>query len=97
LFERLHPGQRYYLTNIQAAHVEPTEVRNWSTDLWLFPYYTDADQVPYDVQEGGPAAGDWPDPPDQSGWRGWKAVALVIGGLALVSIIVLLVFRRHAA
>ena len=60
LFQRLHPGQRYYLTNIQAR-LEPEAVRNWSDDLWLFPYYTNRDFVPYDARPGGPASAAWPE------------------------------------
>jgi len=60
LFQRLHPGQRYYLTNIQAFELEPEEVREWSDDLWLFPYYVDPQFVPYDARPGGPASTAWP-------------------------------------
>lgn len=61
LFQKLHPGQQYYLTNIQARGLKPEEVRNWSDDLWLFPYYTDRSFVPYDARPGGPAAAAWPE------------------------------------
>jgi hypothetical protein len=52
----LRPGARYYLTNIQAFGLKPQEVRRWRNDLWLFPYYTDEEFVPYDARPGGPAA-----------------------------------------
>jgi len=59
LFQKLHPGERYYLTNIQATSLKPDDVRHWSDDLWLFPYYVDPDVVPYDARPGGPAAAAW--------------------------------------
>ncbi len=59
LFQKLHPGQRYYLTNLQAWNLKPRDVRDWSDDLWLFPYYTDPDFVPYDAREGGVAEAAW--------------------------------------
>jgi len=60
LFQTLHPGERYYLTNIQAHGLKPQDVRQWADDLWLFPYYVDRDFVPYDVRDGGPASATWP-------------------------------------
>jgi len=60
LFRKLHPGERYYLTNIRARGLNPEEVRDWSDDLWLFPYYVDKSFVPYDVQNDGPASAAWP-------------------------------------
>ncbi len=60
LFQRLHPGQQYYLTNIYARGLKPEEVREWSDDLWLFPYYTDSNFVPYDARPDGPASAAWP-------------------------------------
>lgn len=60
LFQKLHPGERYYLTNIQALGLKPEVVRQWSDDLWLFPYYVDKNFVPYDARPGGPAATAWP-------------------------------------
>lgn len=60
LFQKLHPGERYYLTNLQATALRPEAVRQWSDDLWLFPYYTDPKFVPYDVRRGGPATAAWP-------------------------------------
>jgi hypothetical protein len=60
LFQKLHPGQRYYLTNIQAYGLNPADVRQWSDDLWLFPYYTRRSMVPYDARAGGIASAAWP-------------------------------------
>lgn len=57
LFQKLHPGARYYLTNIRATGLKAADVRDWSDDLWLFPYYTDPKTVPFDALPGGPAAG----------------------------------------
>jgi hypothetical protein len=59
LFQKLHPGERYYLTSIQARGLRPDDVRHWSDDLWLFPYYVDTSFVPFDARPGGPAAGGW--------------------------------------
>lgn len=56
-----HPGQRFYLTNIQAHGVEPDWIGRWKDDLWLYPYYTNRRRIPQDVQAGGPAAGGWPE------------------------------------
>ena len=61
LFQKLHPGKTYYLTNVKARNLDPDDVRDWSDDLWMFPYYTNTDVVPYDVQDNGPASGAWPD------------------------------------
>jgi hypothetical protein len=59
LFQKLHPGERYYLTNIRGTF-RPADVRDWNDDLWLFPYYTNPKEVPHDARVGGPAAGGWP-------------------------------------
>ncbi len=59
LFQKLHPGERYYLTTLQARGLRPVDVRDWSDDLWLFPYYLDRTFVPFDARPGGPAAGGW--------------------------------------
>src|SRR5262249_6211072 len=37
LFQKLHPGKRYYLTEIRGQF-EPKDVRQWSDDLWLETY-----------------------------------------------------------
>lgn len=55
-FQARHPGKRFYLTNITARGVEPKRVRTWDNDLWMFPYYTDENMIPYDARESGPAA-----------------------------------------
>ncbi len=60
LFQKLHPGSRYYLTNLQARQMVPAEVRQWPDDLWLFPYYVNRKFVPFDARPGGPASGAWP-------------------------------------
>ena len=56
LFQQTHPHDRFYLTNIEAFGLQPADVRKWKDDLWLFPHYRDKDRVPFDVQQGGPAA-----------------------------------------
>ena len=56
MFEKLHPGKRYYLTNLYAHRVKPSEVLAWKDDLWMFPYYTNRNFVPYDAREGSVAA-----------------------------------------
>ena len=58
-FQKLHPGELYYLTNIQARGMRPQDVRQWRDDLWMFPYYTDRKFVPYDARPGGAAALTW--------------------------------------
>jgi len=55
-FQKRHPGERYYLTTIQASGLKPDDVREWTNDLWLFPYYVDTSFVPFDARPGGPAA-----------------------------------------
>ncbi len=60
LIRKLHPGEKYYLTNIQAHGLKPDDVREWNDDLWLFPYYTNREFVPYDARPGGPAASAYP-------------------------------------
>jgi hypothetical protein len=61
LFQKLHPGAKYYLTNIQARGLKPEDVRQWRDDLWLFPYYTNRGMVPYDARPDGPAHAAYPD------------------------------------
>ena len=60
LMQKLHPGERYYLTNIQAFGLRPEAVREWADDLWLFPYYIHEEFVPFDARPGGPAVAAWP-------------------------------------
>jgi hypothetical protein len=38
-FQKRYPGERFYLTNIQARGLKPADVREWVDDFWLFPYY----------------------------------------------------------
>lgn len=56
LCQKLHPGERYYLTNLNASGLLPRDVRDWPDDLWLFPYYTDPDLIPQDALPGKPAS-----------------------------------------
>lgn len=65
LCQKLHPGEKYYLTNIQASGLKPSDVRAWSDDLWLFPYYTKRGMVPYDARAGGVATAAWPGESDE--------------------------------
>lgn len=58
-FQKLHPGERFYLTNLQARQLRPEDVRQWRDDLWLFPYYTDRAFVPYDARAGACASELW--------------------------------------
>ena len=62
LCQKLHPGERYYLTNLQASSLAPGDVRAWADDLWLFPYYTDPRTVPHDARKDGPASSAYPNP-----------------------------------
>ena len=55
-FQKRHPGERFYLTNIAARGLNPKDVREWDNDLWMFPHYTDKKMVPYDARDGGVAA-----------------------------------------
>jgi len=60
-FQRRHPGRRFYLTNIRAWSLDPQDVRRWKDDLWMFPYYTNRDFVPFDARPGGPASAAYVD------------------------------------
>mgnify|MGYP001825244201 CR=1 FL=1 len=51
-FQKRHPGERFYLTNILARNLRPADVRDWRDDLWMYPYYTDPAFVPYDLRGG---------------------------------------------
>ena len=55
LMRRRHPGERFYLTKLQARSLKPEAVRVWPDDLWLFPHYTNREFVPYDARPGGVA------------------------------------------
>lgn len=50
LFQARYPGERFYLTNIRATRLDPERVRDWKDDLWLYPYYTQRDFVPFDAR-----------------------------------------------
>ena len=58
-FQKLHPGERYYMTNIYARKMRPEDVRQWRDDLWMFPHYTNKTFVPYDARRGKAAAATW--------------------------------------
>jgi hypothetical protein len=90
LFQKLYPGKRFYLTNIYANALDPAEVREWSDDLWLYPYYTDRSYVPLDAR--GP---DFEEPKNSpkklAGFFSWILIGsgvvvglLVIGGVFIV-------------
>lgn len=54
-FAELYPDERFYLTNLQAYRLDPASIRDWRTDLWLFPHYANPRFIPYDMRRGGPA------------------------------------------
>ena len=87
LFQTLHPGERYYLTNIQAFGLVPSDVREWADDLWLFPYYTNPKVVPFDARPDGPASTAWPEEADAEpgGWiRRYRLYVAIALGLAAI-------------
>jgi hypothetical protein len=104
LCQKLHPGERYYLTNLQATGLIPRDVRDWPEDLWLFPYYTDKATVPYDAREGGPASAAYPNlgaavgevTPRRSGSRrlSWLVIGLAIFIVAMTKLAIR--SARHA-
>lgn len=57
-FQKRYPGDRFYLTNIQAHGLKAADIREWADDLWLFPAYRGR-FVPYDARPGGVAAGTY--------------------------------------
>lgn len=59
LLQKLHPGEKYYLTNVKALQLKPDDVRAWKDDLWMFPYYTNKSFVPHDARAGGVAVATW--------------------------------------
>ena len=65
LMQKIAPGERFYMTNIQANDLNPQDVRDWSDDLWLFPHYVDKNKVPADVLNG-PASAAWPNEPSET-------------------------------
>jgi len=94
LLQGSYPGERFYLTNIQAFGLKPQNVRDWPDDLWLFPYYTNRARVPYDARPGGVASAAWPnqkvdadgnDPEIATpGWlNGFNSVVLLVGGIVI--------------
>ena len=107
LFQKLHPGKRYYMTNLAARGLKPADVRQWSDDLWMFPYYTDRAMVPYDARQGGPAHWAWPnlevsedgrDPEvaEAVDRRGNIAIFLYAAGLLLALAVIALVLKQKA-
>lgn len=96
LFQKLHPGKRYYLTNLYARNLNPEDVRHWSDDLWMYPNYINRDFVPLDAR--GP---DWTPPEngaeDRKGLFGRLVssrlmIGVIVGLIALFALAVL-VFR----
>jgi hypothetical protein len=63
MFQTLHPGSRYYLTNIRARQIDPKDLADWPDDLWLFPHYTNSKFIPFDARPGGVAHGTYPQTP----------------------------------
>ena len=107
LFQKLHPGKRYYMTNLAAHGLKPADVRQWSDDLWLFPYYTDKAMVPYDARKDGAAHWAWPNlEVSEDGRipsiakevdrRGNVAIYLYAGGLLLALAIAVLVLKQKS-
>lgn len=107
LFQKLHPGEKYYLTNLQAFALDPRSVRQWSDDLWIFPHYSNKAFVPYDARAGGIASLAWPGmaeadpveggsdiggPPEDEESVAGSANAVVIGAVALALIGALVCF-----
>jgi len=105
LFQKLHPGKRFYLTNVEARGLKPGDVREWADDLWLFPYYTNRDFVPYDARQARAASGTWPDAPTDEqvaaqvrrGARPMGGAALIAGCAVIVLAAVVLARRRSRA
>ena len=104
LFQKLYPGELYYLTNLQAKGLKPADVLAWSDDLWLFPYYTDTSMIPHDAREGGPAHLAWANvaPPEESAGDSAATagpgtiLGLVVGLLALaIAVAFLVLFLRR--
>ena len=108
LFQKLRPGERYYLTNIHARGLKPADVRQWADDLWVFPYYTNRRFVPYDARPSGPAAAAWPlgadagHPSEATAQaatpretRSWTVVGLGLAAVVASAIGLSLVFTRR--
>ncbi|MHC4601204.1 MAG: DUF2330 domain-containing protein, partial [Planctomycetota bacterium] len=94
-FLKRHRGKHFYLTNIKAVQLEPGQVRNWDTDLWLFPHYKDKRFVPYDARRGGPGAGAYPETSEERPQRGGRGAPGPLGNRTvagpLVAMIAILV------
>jgi hypothetical protein len=111
LVQKLHPGEKYYLTNIEAHRLVPSDVRSWSDDLWLFPYYTDKNMVPHDARSGGPASAAWPglevnergaaeSAAAQTAAPAWKFISFAVVsvcGLAALAVAALVLLRARVA
>ncbi len=97
LFQKLHPGAKYYLTNVTANRLNPEDVRAWPDDLWLFPYYIDTTMIPYDARPGGPAHAAYPhvaaQPASASGSapfaeeKSWPMIWIVVLAVIAVAVI----------
>ncbi len=108
LLQKLHPGEKYYLTNVQAYGLKPADVREWSDDLWMFPYYTNRRFVPFDARPKGAASAAWPklsvnengeEAEAVSSWgipyKVWWVTGGIAGGLFLGYLAAWLMFRRQ--
>lgn len=107
LMQKLHPGQKYYLTNLQAYGLKPADVREWKDDLWMFPYYTNEDFVPYDARPGKPGSGAWivtvtEDGEDADAVKTfglsrevWWVTGGIVGGLVIGFLAAWFLFRRQ--
>lgn len=89
LFQKLHPGERYYLTNIYANNLDPKNVREWSDDLWLFPHYTDRSYVPMDARGPDYVEPADPTPRNYLNFSGIAVIGLSVVGLVLVGFFIL--------
>lgn len=90
LFQKLHPGERYYLTNIYANNLDPKDVREWSDDLWLYPNYTDRSFVPLDARGDDYIEPEIANPEPRMTFSGVAIFGLSVIGLILVGCIFLL-------
>lgn len=108
LMQKLHPGQKYYLTNVQANGLKPADVRAWKDDLWMFPFYTNEKFVPHDARPGKAASAAWPevsiteegedaDAVASLGIRRevWWVTGGIVGGLVIGFFAAWFVFRRQ--
>ncbi|MFP4107235.1 MAG: DUF2330 domain-containing protein [Phycisphaerae bacterium] len=98
--QKLHPGRRFYLTNIRAEQLEPDSVRAWRDDLWLFPHYTNRKMVPHDARRGGVASAAYPTAPtEEEAEKAMERTSAVGVGMILMiaGLIVLVLFLPLAA